>query len=102
MKRFLDEAANVLKRATYPSAAFAAIAMCAGGTIALAQAPSAKVPDISGFWERKDEFGGGNFGGTLERIPKASIKPEYIEQAKRAAAAAARGEVVSFSSKWCL
>ena len=85
-------------------ATFAAVAAIwiGGGTLALAQSASAKAPDLSGFWERKDEFGGGSFGGTLERIPKASIKPEYIEQARRAAVAAARGEVVSFGSKWCL
>src|SRR5579863_670938 len=82
--------------------ALAAVWTFAGGAVAWAQTAPAKVPDLSGFWERKDEFGGGNFGGTLERIPKASIKPEFIEAAKRAAAAAARGEVVSFGSKWCL
>src|SRR5690242_6486164 len=74
------------------------------GAFAQAQnnAPKASVPDLSGFWERKDEFGGGSFGGTLERIPRAAVKPEVIEQAKRAAAAQQRGEVVSYGSKWCL
>ena len=57
------------------------------------------VPDLSGFWERKDEIGGGNFGGTLARIPRAEVKPEIIAEAKRAAAAQARGEVVSYGSK---
>ncbi|MEQ1883742.1 MAG: hypothetical protein ABL967_01690 [Bryobacteraceae bacterium] len=66
---------------------------------ALAQS---KVPDLAGFWERKDEFGGGSFGGTLERIPKAQVKQEVIEEAKRQAAAQAAGQVVSFGSKWCL
>src|ERR1700693_4614721 len=60
-------------------AAAIAFCMCAGVTMALSQTAispaSMNVPDISGFWERKDEFGGGSFGGTLERIPKASIKP---------------------------
>jgi hypothetical protein len=78
-----------------------ALAACAMSAVAWAQTAPGKVPDFSGFWERKDEFGGGSFGGTLERIPKASIKPEYIEQAKRQAAAQARGDVVSFASKWC-
>jgi len=64
--------------------------------------PKSKVPDLSGFWERKDEFGGGSFGGTLERIPRASVKPEVIAEARRQAAAQARGEVVSFGSRWCL
>ena len=71
----------------------------AGATVS---ASAQNVPDISGFWERKDLVGGGNFGGTFSNIPQASIKPEYIEAAKRAAAAQARGEVVSFGSKWCL
>ncbi len=80
-------------------------AMLAGGMAlgaAHAMAQTGTAPDLSGFWERKDEFGGGSFGGTLERIPRASIKPEYIEEAKRQAAAQARGDVVSFGSKWCL
>jgi len=69
-----------------------------------AQSASSKpsVPDFSGFWERKDEFGGGSFGGTLERIPKAAVKPEIIAEARRAAAAQAQGYVVSFGSRWCL
>jgi hypothetical protein len=76
--------------------------LCAASATAFAQANVAKVPDFSGFWERKDEFGGGNFGGTLARIPKASVKPEIEEQARQLAAAQARGEVVSFNSKWCV
>jgi len=68
---------------------------------ALAQS-NTKVPDLAGFWERKDEFGGGSFGGTLERIPRAQVKQEVIEEAKRQAAAQAAGQVVSFGSKWCL
>jgi len=74
------------------------------GSVAVAQQAASRTatPDLSGFWERKDEFGGGSFGGTLARIPRASVKPEVIEEAKRAAAAQARGDVVSYGSKWCL
>ena len=32
----------------------------------------------------------------------AEVKPEIIAEAKRAAAAQTRGEVVSYGSKWCL
>jgi hypothetical protein len=80
------------------------IGLSGGAVLTFGQsvAPKAQVPDLSGFWERKDEFGGGSFGGTLERIPRASVKPEIIEEAKRQAAAQARGEVVAFGSRWCL
>src|SRR6201998_1455338 len=61
-----------------------------------------KAPDLSGFWERKDDVGSGSFGGTLERIPKAALKPEIIEANKRIAAQQQAGYVVSFGSKWCL
>jgi hypothetical protein len=64
--------------------------------------PNGSVPDISGFWERKDEVGSGSFGGTLERIPRAALKPEIIAANREAAARQARGEVVSLGSKWCL
>jgi hypothetical protein len=77
------------------------IGLCAGAAFGQ-NAPKKAVPDLSGFWERKDEVGGGNFGGTLARIPRAEVKPEIIAEAKRAAAAQARGEVVSYGSKWCL
>ena len=60
-----------------------------------------QTPDLSGFWERKDDVGSGNFGGTLERIPRAALKPEVIEANRQAAERAARGEVVSIASKWC-
>jgi hypothetical protein len=81
----------------------AAVAVFLPGGLALAQtATKPAVPDFGGFWERKDEFGGGNFGGTLERIPKAAVKPEILEEARRQAAAQARGEVVSYGSRWCL
>ena len=64
--------------------------------------PNGSVPDLSGFWERKDEVGSGSFGGTLERIPRAALKPEIIAANREAAARQARGEVVSLGSKWCL
>lgn len=64
--------------------------------------PSSSVPDLSGFWERKDDVGSGSFGGTLERIPKAALSPEVIAANREAAARQARGEVVSLGSKWCL
>src|SRR5215470_11772462 len=68
----------------------------------LAQSVPAKLPDISGFWERKDDAGSGSFGGTLEKIPKASLKPEIIETNRQAQAQQQAGYVVSFGSKWCL
>src|SRR5580704_9918455 len=61
----------------------------------------AQTPDLSGFWERKDDVGSGSFGGTLERIPHASLKPEIIEANRQLAERQARGEVVSVASKWC-
>lgn len=64
--------------------------------------PRSSVPDLSGFWERKDDVGSGSFGGTLERIPKAALSPEVIAANREAAARQARGEVVSLGSKWCL
>jgi len=76
------------------------VSLCATGGSLFGQT-AAKVPDLSGFWERKDDIGSGNFGGTLERIPRAAIKPEIVKANQEAAARAARGEVVSFGSKWC-
>src|SRR5437764_8229952 len=74
------------------------------GVMAVGQSarPKPPVPDLSGFWERKDELGSGSFGGTLERIPKASLKPEIIEANKQQQARQQAGYVVSFGSKWCL
>ncbi len=87
---------------TWQAVAVALLALMCAGTAAAQNNNAAKVPDLSGFWERKDEFGGGNFGGTLARIPRADVKPEILEEARRQAAAQARGQVVSFGSKWCL
>jgi hypothetical protein len=85
-------------------AAFAILALVGPfAHIALAQTPKTNsVPDLSGFWERKDDVGSGSFGGTLARIPRAAVKPEILEEQKRAAAAQAQGYVVSFGSRWCL
>src|SRR4051812_25994528 len=64
--------------------------------------PGASVPDLSGSWERMDDVGGGSFGGILEKIiPKAALKPEFIEANRREAARQQSGDVVAFSSKWC-
>ena len=81
----------------------AAIPLISSG-VAIGQSARSKspVPDLSGFWERKDDVGSGSFGGTLERIPKAALKPEIVAANRDAAARQARGEVVSLGSKWCL
>jgi hypothetical protein len=72
-----------------------------GSQSLLAQSPS-NVPDLSGSWERMDDVGGGSFGGILEKIvPKASLKPEFIEANRREAARQNAGDVVAFSSRWC-
>ena len=86
-------------------AALLALAFGASGSIICGQSASApgKVPDLSGFWERRDDVGGGNFGGILEKIvPKASLTPEVIKANQEMAARQAQGEVVAFGSKWCL
>jgi hypothetical protein len=73
-----------------------------GVVFAQSVASRPSVPDLSGFWERKDDTGSGTFGGTLEGIPKAALKPEIIAANREEAARQARGEVVSAGSKWCL
>ena len=77
------------------------VSMAFGFLLAASQFAFAQNPDLSGFWERKDDVGAGNFGGTLERIPHAALKPEIIEANRQLAARQARGEVVSVASKWC-
>lgn len=72
-----------------------------GPMLAQTSPPAASSPDLSGFWERRDEAGSGSFGGTLEKIPHAALKPEIIKANRQAAERAARGEVVSVASKWC-
>src|SRR5690242_7180924 len=83
------------------SAMLASIPLIWSG-VAVGQSAKSSVPDLSGFWERKDDVGSGNFGGTLERIPKAALKPEIVAANREAAARQARGGVVSLGSKWCL
>jgi hypothetical protein len=86
-------------------AALLALAFGALGGVLCAQnvAAPTKVPDLSGFWERHDDVGGGNFGGILEKIvPKASLTPEVLKANQETAARQAQGEVVAFGSKWCL
>ena len=84
-------------------AALLALALGFVGSPLFAQSAPAKVPDLSGFWERHDDVGGGNFGGILEMIiPKASLTPEIVKANKEMAARQAQGEVVAFGSKWCL
>lgn len=78
-----------------------AISLLLGTACMMAQAP-ANVSDLSGSWERMDDVGGGSFGGILEKIiPKALLKPEFIEANRRQAAREQAGDVVAFSSKWC-
>ncbi len=83
--------------------ALLALTSAFGASSLFAQSSPAKVPDLSGFWERHDDVGGGNFGGILEKIvPKASLTPEVVKANQEAAARQAQGEVVAFGSKWCL
>ena len=92
-----------MQRLRLKSAILAALPVMWGVTAQAQSArPKSPVPDLSGFWERKDDVGSGNFGGTLERIPKAALKPEIVAANREAAARQARGEVVSLGSKWCL
>lgn len=77
------------------------LALLCGSPCLVAQS-DASVPDLSGSWERKDDVGGGSFGGILEKIiPKAQLQPEFIEANRRQASREQAGDVVSFSSKWC-
>ena len=90
---------------TLPAVLVVALALCgpsAGLGLAQTTPSMSSVPDLSGFWERKDDVGSGSFGGTLERIPHASLKPEIVAANQRDAARQRAGYVVSFSSKWCL
>jgi len=78
-----------------------ALALLTCGTCSFAQS-AASPADFSGSWERRDDVGGGSFGGILEKIiPKAVLKPEFIEANRREAARQQAGDVVAFSSKWC-
>jgi len=78
-----------------------ALVLLTFGTYSFAQS-AATGADFSGSWERRDDVGGGSFGGILEKIiPKAALKPEFIEANRREAARQRAGDVVAFSSKWC-
>jgi len=84
-------------------AALLALALAAFGSLLFGQTAPSKVPDLSGFWERYDDVGGGNFGGILEKIiPKAPLTPEIVKANREMAARQAQGDVVAFGSKWCL
>src|SRR5215469_15354741 len=43
-------------------------------------------PDLSGFWERRDDSGSGSFGGLGQRTPPAEITPEAKQFAAQARA----------------
>lgn len=78
-----------------------ALVLLTCGTYSFAQSAGSGA-DFSGSWERRDDVGGGSFGGILEKIvPKAVLKPEFIEANRREAARQQAGDVVAFSSKWC-
>jgi len=58
--------------------------------------------DLSGSWERGDDVGGGSYNGIFDKIiPKAALKPEFVEANRRQEASQNAGQVVSFGSKWC-
>jgi hypothetical protein len=77
------------------------MAPVASGQTSSVSSPNS-VPDLSGLWERKDEIGGGSFGGLNNMIfPKAVLTPEVIKANQEAAARQQKGDVVSFASKWC-
>jgi hypothetical protein len=69
-------------------------------TCVLAQAP--KAADLTGYWERHDDVGGGSFGGIFDKIiPKVQLTPAVIKANQEQAARQNRGDVVGFGSKWC-
>ena len=71
------------------------------GTVAQGQTAKAP-PDLSGYWERHDDVGGGNFGGIFDKIiPKAQLAPAVVKANQEQAARQNRGDVVAFGSKWC-
>lgn len=66
-------------------------------------AQSGKTPDLSGYWERHDDVGGGSFGGIFDKIiPKAALAPAVVKANQEQAARQNAGDVVSFTSKWCM
>jgi hypothetical protein len=58
-------------------------------------------PDISGFWERRDESGSGSFGGVSELVPAAQITDQVKKLNEETKARQQAGYVVSFASRYC-
>lgn len=58
-------------------------------------------PDLSGFWERRDESGAGSLGAVNELIPPAQITDEVKKFNQEASARQQAGYVVSFASRYC-
>ena len=59
------------------------------------------MPDLSGFWERRDESGSDSFGKFGEKVPAAQVTPEVKKFNDEAKARQQAGYVVSFSSRYC-
>lgn len=59
------------------------------------------VPDLSGFWERRDESATDNFGKFGEKVPAAQVTPEVKKYNEEAKARQQAGYVVSFASRYC-
>ena len=60
-------------------ALIAAVGLVVMAQFSWAQASRGK-PDLTGFWERKDMAGAGNFGGLDARVPKAVLVPALAAQ----------------------
>lgn len=58
-------------------------------------------PDLSGFWERRDESGAGSLGAVNELIPAAQITDQVKKLNEQAKAREQAGYVVSFASRYC-
>jgi hypothetical protein len=65
-----------------------------------ADAPDSK-PDLSGFWERRDDSGSGSFGGVSQRVPPAEVTAEATEFAAHERARQEAGYVISVASRYC-
>lgn len=61
---------------------------------------TAAVPDVSGFWERRDESGSGSFG-VSGSVPPAQVTPQTKKLMDEARARQEAGYVVSFASRYC-
>ena len=62
---------------------------------------AAPVPDLSGFWERRDESASDQFGKFGEKVPPAQVTPEVKKFNEDAKARAQAGYVVSLASRYC-